>query len=109
MAKIVVAITGASGVVYGTELVNWLLINGHQVYLVLSDPARLVLKQELDWETKDCQEAARYFAPGSITCFDNSYIGAPLQRFLCSRWDGGGSLQHVHPGRNRPRYLQQPD
>ena len=39
MAKIVVAITGASGVVYGTELVNWLLINGHQVYLVLSDPA----------------------------------------------------------------------
>ncbi|MGI6513302.1 MAG: UbiX family flavin prenyltransferase [Syntrophomonadaceae bacterium] len=78
MAKIVVAITGASGVVYGTELVNWLLINGHQVYLVLSDPARLVLKQELDWETKDCQEAARYFAPGSITCFDNSDIGAPI-------------------------------
>ena len=35
-----------------TELVNWLLTNGHQVFLVISDPARLVLKQELDWEIK---------------------------------------------------------
>ena len=96
MAKIVVAITGASGVVYGTELVNWLLINGHQVYLVLSDPARLVLKQELDWETKDCQEAARYFAPGSITCFDNSDIGAPIASgsFVHDEWRL--FVQHVH-------------
>jgi len=78
MAKIVVAITGASGVVYGTELVDWLLSNGHQVYLVLSDPARLVLTQELDWEIKSCQEAAKYFKPGNLTCFENSDIGAPI-------------------------------
>ncbi|MGE5543569.1 MAG: UbiX family flavin prenyltransferase [Bacillota bacterium] len=78
MAKIVVAITGASGVIYGTELVNWLLTHGNQVYLVVSDPARLVLKQELDWNIKNSQDVAKYFKPGQLTVFENSDIGAPV-------------------------------
>lgn len=78
MASIVVAITGASGVIYGTELVNWLLVNGHQVYLVMSEPARLVLKNEMNWDIKDSREAASFFKPGRLTCWDNHDIGAPI-------------------------------
>mgnify|MGYP000862269224 CR=1 FL=1 len=78
MAKIVVAITGASGVIYGTGLVNWLLTHGHQVYLIMSDPARLVLKQELDWDLRDSRDVAKFLKPGNLTCFENSDIGAPV-------------------------------
>lgn len=78
MAKIVVAITGASGVIYGTGLVNWLLLNGHQVYLVLSEPARIVLKQELDWDLSDSQDAAKFFKPGKLTCLENHDISASI-------------------------------
>jgi len=78
VAKLVVAITGASGVIYGTELVNWLLTNGHQVYLIISDPARLVLKQELDWNIEDYQDVLKYFPSGQLICFENSDIGAPV-------------------------------
>ena len=87
MARIVVAITGASGVIYGTELVNWLLIHGHQVYLVLSEPARLVLKQELDWDLRDCRDIEKYLKPGHLTCFANNNIGAPI-----------ASGSHLHDG-----------
>ena len=77
MSKIVVAITGASGVIYGVELANWLLVNDHQVYLVLSEPARLVVKSELDWDI-DSRGLSAYFAPGHLSCFDNQDIGAPI-------------------------------
>ncbi len=78
MARIVVAITGASGVIYGTELVNWLLVHGHIVNLVLSEPARLVLKQELEWDIVDSRNVAQFFEPGQLICFANHDIGAPI-------------------------------
>lgn len=78
MARIVVAITGASGVIYGTGLVNWLLINAHQVYLVLSEPARIVLKQELDWDIRNSRDVAKFLKPGKLTCLENSDISASI-------------------------------
>jgi flavin prenyltransferase len=44
---IVVALTGASGAVYGIRLVQVLLESGRKVDLVVSDPARLVMAEEL--------------------------------------------------------------
>jgi len=42
------AITGASGAVYATRLLEVLTSAGHDVHLTISQSARLVLKQELD-------------------------------------------------------------
>ncbi len=78
LQSIVVAITGASGVIYGVELVNWLLTNGHKVYLVMSEPARVVLKSEMNCDIKDFKEVASVFKPGLISWFDNKDIGASI-------------------------------
>jgi len=44
---IVLAITGASGVVYGVRLLEVLLDAGEEVHLTISDSGRLVIKHEL--------------------------------------------------------------
>jgi 4-hydroxy-3-polyprenylbenzoate decarboxylase len=46
--SIVVAITGASGAIYGLRLVQRLAQNGISQHLLLSNAARIVLKQEVD-------------------------------------------------------------
>lgn len=45
---VTVAMTGASGAVYGLRLLECLLERGIPVHLLLSEPARLVLKMEHD-------------------------------------------------------------
>ncbi len=45
---LVVAITGASGVVYATRLLEVLINTGHDVHLTISPAGRIVLDQELD-------------------------------------------------------------
>ena len=47
MKPVVVAMTGASGIAYGVRLVQVLTELEHPVDLVVSDPARLVLKEEM--------------------------------------------------------------
>ena len=47
MKRYVVGITGASGVIYGKRLVEILLEAGYDVFLMVTDPAREVFKQEL--------------------------------------------------------------
>jgi len=44
---IIVGMTGASGAAYGIRLVEVLLESGRRVDLVVSDPARLVIREEL--------------------------------------------------------------
>jgi len=79
LADIVVAITGASGVVYGVNLVNWLLANDHRVYLVVSEPAMIVLNHELGWNIRECKQATQFFSSrGRLICFDNHDISAPI-------------------------------
>lgn len=53
MKPIVVAITGASGVIYGVRAVKYLLESGHSVYAVISDAARLVIEEELHISVQD--------------------------------------------------------
>ncbi len=46
--SIALAMTGASGAVYGLRLLEQLLAAGEQVYLMLSKPAQLVINMETD-------------------------------------------------------------
>ena len=50
MKRLVVGITGASGSIYGVRLVEELLAGGVEVHLIVSEPARLVIGDELGWD-----------------------------------------------------------
>ena len=53
MKPYVVAITGASGVVYGVRLVQAMLDLGYEMALVISEQARVVLREEMGIEPQD--------------------------------------------------------
>ena len=46
---VTVALTGASGMAYGLRLVECLLEAGHTVWLLYSQVAQIVARQEMDW------------------------------------------------------------
>ena len=46
---ILVALTGASGMPYGLRLIEQLLGAGHRVWLLYSQVAQNVARQEMDW------------------------------------------------------------
>ncbi|OQY19145.1 MAG: hypothetical protein B6I36_04995 [Desulfobacteraceae bacterium 4572_35.1] len=65
---IAVAITGASGAIYGITLIRQLLNSGQQVSLLISSAGRQVLAVEhnLDWSADETileQQVQTYFAP----------------------------------------------
>lgn len=80
---IVVAMTGASGAVYGLRLISELLQAGARISLLLSSAGRQVLNHEtgLDW-SEDIKEQRRqvqdYFASIAIDCLaiDDFWTGA---------------------------------
>ena len=47
---ITIGITGASGSIYGLRLLKYLTAANHQIYLLISDAAKIVLDQEEDLE-----------------------------------------------------------
>ena len=61
---IVVAITGASGVVYGQRLLEVLLQSGVEVHLTISDSARVVAKHELGLEIDLKNFSVEQLVPG---------------------------------------------
>lgn len=74
----VVAITGASGVIYGVRLVEELLKSGGQVHLIVSQAGALVMEQELGWELQaGLKEALRqHFRQPDLVVYDNDDIAA---------------------------------
>ncbi|MGR6836268.1 UbiX family flavin prenyltransferase [Syntrophomonas erecta] len=74
MARYIIAITGASGVVYGVRLVEELLTREYEIHLVLSEAARVVLHQEMDWEVN--QELP--LSGKNLRIYENSNIAAPI-------------------------------
>ena len=69
----VVAVTGASGSIYGLRLVSELLRAGCRVSLLLTAAGRQVLKHEvgLDWSTESQQQrhqVQEYFASIAVDC-----------------------------------------
>jgi flavin prenyltransferase len=78
--RYIVAITGASGVIYGVTLVEVLLAKGYEVHLVISEPARLVMGQELGWELGEHPEQSLrdYFPQSDLYIYNNADIAARL-------------------------------
>jgi len=85
VSSLIVAITGASGAVYGARMLSALCGGGHDVSLIITEPAKLVLKHELDWDL-NCGSAevpvrVRNFIgvpDASIAYFANEDIGAVI-------------------------------
>lgn len=80
-----VAVTGASGSIYAERLLIALGRNGHEVSLIITEPAKLVLQEELGWdlncdpETMAARISKYIGAPkANITCYANSDLAAPL-------------------------------
>jgi 4-hydroxy-3-polyprenylbenzoate decarboxylase len=57
MKRIVVGITGASGVIYGVRLVQTLIRLNYEVHLIVTDAGWIVFNQELGWDTSDRNRA----------------------------------------------------
>lgn len=80
MHKFVVALTGASGIVYGIRLIEELLKNGYEVHLVFSKPAQIVLEHELNWDfSTSADKVFREKLPyKNLFLYDNLDIAAPI-------------------------------
>jgi len=84
MKSTIVAMTGASGTVYGIHLVRALVSAGRPVSLVLSDSARLVIREEQGITLKSLtsiEELSRVFGPdikGKVEAFSFKDFTAPI-------------------------------
>lgn len=83
MKRLVVGITGASGAAYGVRLVEELLAGGVEVHLIVSEPARLVISDELGWDfaaglVETCRKRIGGGDKDTLFVYDNRDIGAPL-------------------------------
>jgi 4-hydroxy-3-polyprenylbenzoate decarboxylase len=76
MRHILVAVTGASGSIYGLRLAGELLHAGCRVSLLLSESGRQVLNYEtgLEWSADPGErqnQVRAHFAGGEVACLDN--------------------------------------
>lgn len=81
---IVVALTGASGMPYGLRLIECLLQSGAKVWLLYSQAAQIVARQELGWALAaqpaavEAELSARFAAaPGQLRVFGREEWFAP--------------------------------
>ncbi len=58
--RLVVAITGASGVVYGKRLLEVLRSKNIETHLVISQAAERIIEHELDMAKKNVEDSAKY-------------------------------------------------
>ncbi|MBE7562043.1 UbiX family flavin prenyltransferase [Acidithiobacillus sp. HP-6] len=93
--RICVAMTGASGAAYGMRLVEVLLTAGIQVYLLISDAARVVCKEELGLDLPE--------KPEGVTRFLNTHFGT--EPGLLSVYTPHDWYSPVASGSNAPRAM----
>ena len=77
--------TGASGAQYGLRLLEFLLQNGHRVYLLMSRPAQVVVNMETEHRLPGrASEIQAYFSdlysaqPGQLHVFEREQWAAPI-------------------------------
>ena len=80
MARYIIALTGASGVVYGVELVRQLLERQFEIHLVVSEPACIVLEQELGWSFSGTLDETikKYMSYENLYIYNNHDIAARI-------------------------------
>lgn len=83
MSTYVVAISGASGAVYGVRLLEYLLKEKYKVYLTLSHEARLIIRDELglEWGSHFAETAEilkRKYADFDLVYCDEKDMTAPI-------------------------------
>ncbi|KUG04704.1 3-polyprenyl-4-hydroxybenzoate carboxy-lyase ubix [hydrocarbon metagenome] len=78
--KYIVAISGASGAIYGIRLLQELLLRDNELHILVSDPAALVINHELGWDLSDSLEKTirKHLPDGNMCFYDNNDIAAPL-------------------------------
>jgi len=80
----VVAITGASGAIYGIRLVEELLKQGNKVYLVVSTQAFSIIRTEtgINWggkiEMEIEKKIQKYFSSRNIKYYNDDNLSAPI-------------------------------
>lgn len=80
MKPYIVAITGASGVIYGKRLIELMVAHKIPVYLILSNPAKLIIQDELGITIKPDIVTSFLGKPAKkyVTVFDNNDLAAPI-------------------------------
>ncbi len=56
--RIVVAMTGASGIVYGVRLLEELKKEGHEIFLIITENAKKILRHEMQMDEENLMEIA---------------------------------------------------
>jgi len=62
MKRLIVAISGASGMIYATRLIRWLIQNGQSVDFLISPPGRKVFELEIGKAPRDQKGWRKFFA-----------------------------------------------
>ena len=84
MHSYIVAISGASGSVYGIRLIGELLKSGHKVFLCISKQAFSIIKMETDvnWIGKNESEITgkirEYYSSDNVKYLDETNLAAPV-------------------------------
>lgn len=83
MATYIIGISGASGAVYGVELLRSLLDQGHRVFLTFSKDAQFVLQHEvdIDWSgtpTEIQQSVLKTFPNADVSYYAENDMTAPI-------------------------------
>jgi len=84
MKSYIVAISGASGSIYGIRLLEELLHHSEKIHLCISPQAFLILKTEtgIDWSGKTPvsieKKIQKYYASKNIHFYSNNNLAAPI-------------------------------
>jgi 4-hydroxy-3-polyprenylbenzoate decarboxylase len=84
MNSFIVAISGASGSIYGLRLVEELLNSGNKVYLCVSGQAFSIIKIEtgVNWQVKSDSETEKkiqkYYSSKKVKYFNENNLAAPI-------------------------------
>ena len=84
MKSFIVAVTGASGSIYGIRLIEGLLKSKHKVYLVISKQAFSIIKIEtgINWTGNTASEIEKkiqkYFSSENIKYYSENNLSAPF-------------------------------
>jgi 4-hydroxy-3-polyprenylbenzoate decarboxylase len=84
MKSFIVAITGASGSIYGVRLIEELLKSRNKIYLIISNQAFSLIKTEIgvNWtgrrESEIEKKIQKYFSSKDIKYFNENNLSAPI-------------------------------